>query len=144
MSTIQDPRKMWLASGSMLIVWWSLPVSGAEIAPLPSGSGYCTPASLLHTCLSASGGGRGLYTAGLLSFGVHSILRSVSGPGCGNFHGKVFSLSLPLFFPSLAIPQFVFLPQFSSLRLSSRHSGLVFTLSTDVQPMPPCSDPAHW
>ena len=37
---------MWLASGSMLIVWWSLPVSGAEIAPLPSGSGCCTPASL--------------------------------------------------------------------------------------------------
>ena len=32
--------------------------------PLPSGSSCCTPASLLHTCLSASGWGRGLYTAG--------------------------------------------------------------------------------
>ena len=33
MSTIQDPRKMWLATGSLLTVWWRIPVSGAKIAP---------------------------------------------------------------------------------------------------------------
>ena len=30
MSTVQDPRKMWLANGSLLTVWWRMPVSGAE------------------------------------------------------------------------------------------------------------------
>ena len=33
MSTVQDPRKTWLATGSLLTVWWRISVSGAEIAP---------------------------------------------------------------------------------------------------------------
>ena len=33
MSTVQDPRKMWLAAGSLLTVWWRMPVSVAEISP---------------------------------------------------------------------------------------------------------------
>ena len=41
------------------------------------------------------------------------------------------SLSLFLVFSSLAIPQFELLSLLSSLRLSSGHSGLVLTLSTD-------------
>ena len=32
MWTVQDPRKTWLATGSLLTVWWRMPVSGAEIA----------------------------------------------------------------------------------------------------------------
>ena len=31
MSTIQDPRKTWLATGSLLTVWCRMPVSGTEI-----------------------------------------------------------------------------------------------------------------
>ena len=32
MSAVSDPRKMWLAAGSLLTVWWRMPVPGAEIA----------------------------------------------------------------------------------------------------------------
>ena len=52
------------------------------------------------------------------------------------------SLSLSFFF--LAIPQFGLLSHFSSLRLSSGHSGLVLTLRTDdaahVSPSNPLVD----
>ena len=57
------------------------------------------------------------------------------------FMGK-FSLSLSLFFLTLAIPQFGLLSHISSLRLSSGHSGLVLTLS--IQPGPPCPAPPRW
>ena len=46
MSIVQDPRKTWLVIGSLLTVWWKLPVSGTEIAP-------CLPAvvvALLPLC----------------------------------------------------------------------------------------------
>ena len=46
-------------------------------SPLPSGSGCHTTASL-----PLVGVGRGLYAASYLSFGICSILSSVSGPGC--------------------------------------------------------------
>ena len=52
-----------------------------------------------------------------------------------DFRRKFFSLS----FISLVIPQFGLLSQFSSLRLSSGHSGPVLTLR--MQPVPPCSAP---
>ena len=55
------------------------------------------------------------------------------------FWGSSLPLSL---FVSLAIPQFGLVYHVSSLRLSSGHSGLVLTLS--MQPVPPCSPPAHW
>ena len=51
-----------------------------------------------------------------------------------------FSLSLSLFL-SLANPQFGLLSHVSPLRLSSRHSGPVLTLS--MQPTPPCSAPTY-
>ena len=35
MSTIQDPRKMWLTTGGLLTVWWRMPVSEAEIGAAP-------------------------------------------------------------------------------------------------------------
>ena len=31
MSTVQDPRKTWLAAGNLLTVWWRMPVSGARV-----------------------------------------------------------------------------------------------------------------
>ena len=52
MSTVQDPRKIWLATGSLLTGWWRMLSLGWD-CPLSSGSGC------LHTCLSASGVGRG-------------------------------------------------------------------------------------
>ena len=50
MSTVQDPRKTWLATGSLLTVWWRMPLV-FQLWLLPS-------------CLSASGRGRGQSTAG--------------------------------------------------------------------------------
>ena len=85
--------------------------------PLPSGSGCHPPASLP---LAA---GRDLSAAGQLSFGIRSILCSVSWPGCElePFVGK-FS-------------------QVSSLRLSSGCSGWVLTLSTNYAARTSLSSP---
>ena len=50
MSTVQDPKKTSLLTGSLLTVWWRMLVSGAEIAAAP----YFW-LQLSHVCLSASG-----------------------------------------------------------------------------------------
>ena len=50
MSTIQDPRKTWLAIGSLLAVWWRMPSLGPSL-PLAFRL-WLSPA-----CLSVSGGG---------------------------------------------------------------------------------------
>ena len=132
MSTIQDPR--WLATGTCSQFGGRCHLWGREWgSPLPSGSG-CPH---LPLCLWQGGGGwgGGLYAAGPLSFGVRSILCSVSVPGCAlEPFAEKFSLALSLsffFFVSLVIPQFGLLSQFSSLRLSSGHSGPVLSLRTD-------------
>ena len=95
-------------------------ISGAEIAPcLPAVAVACLPLCLRQ--------GKGPVPAGWLSFGIGSILCSVSGPSCAlEFFAGKFSL---FFFLSLAIPQFGLLSHISSLRLSSGHLGLVLTLS---------------
>ena len=49
MSTAQDPRKTWLATGSLLAVWWRMPSLGLRL-PLSFWL-WLSPA-----CLSASGG----------------------------------------------------------------------------------------
>ena len=74
-STLQDPR-MWLAAWSLLTVWCKVQSLGPRLQqPLDFWLW------LLHACLSASRE-RGTYmAAGLLSFGIHSILCFVSGPG---------------------------------------------------------------
>ena len=57
---------------------------------------------------------------------------------------SLFLFFLFFFFPlSLAIPQFGLLSHVSSLRLSSEHSGLVLTLSTDYAAHTSLSSP-HW
>ena len=74
MSTIQDPRKTWLATGSLLTVWWKILVSGAE-----NGAAPCLPTlavTRLPLCLWQRGGAR--TEASQLSFGICSILCCVS------------------------------------------------------------------
>ena len=45
MSTVQIPRPTWLATESLLTIWWRMPLWGQD-CPLPSISGCCPPASL--------------------------------------------------------------------------------------------------
>ena len=75
MSTAQDPRKTWVATESLLTVWWRMLSLGLRL-PLDFWL-WLSP-----TCLSASSRGMGWSAAGQLSFSIHSILCSVSGPGC--------------------------------------------------------------
>ena len=58
MSIIQDPRKTWLATGSLLTVWSRMPVSGAETGAAPS-----VPALTVTYLPLCSGRGRGLNAA---------------------------------------------------------------------------------
>ena len=121
MSTVQDPRKTWLATGSLLTVWWRMPVSGVEIAAAPCL--LVLSVACLPLCLWLGGGA----CTQLSSFGIGSILCSVRRPGCAlEPFAEKFSLSLFFLFGD---PQFGLLSHISSLRLSSGHSGLVLTLS---------------
>ena len=81
---------------------------------------------------SAPGEGGSYTAAGFLSFGIHSILCSVSAPGVTVKWLSWESFFLSFFFLiSLAIPRFGLLSHISSLRLFSWHSGPVVTLKTD-------------
>ena len=53
--TVQGPRKTWLATGSLLTVWWRMLVSRAEIAP-------CLQALAVARMPLPPAGVRGLYT----------------------------------------------------------------------------------
>ena len=104
-----------------------------RVCPSPSGSDCCPPASLP---LVQDGP-----VCCWLAFLWYSLIplfceRARLCIRLEPFIGKFFYFPL-----SLAIPQFGLLSQVSSLRLSSGHSGPVFTLS--MQPTPPCSAPAH-
>ena len=119
MSTAQDPRKTWLAAGSLLTVWWKMPSLWLR---LQQALAFCLkPASLPL-------GGQGPVCRGLALlwyspnplFCEWARLRIRLEP----FEGKFSS-----FFPSLTIPQFGLLSHVSSLRLPSGHSGLVLNLS---------------
>ena len=125
MSVVHDPRRMWLATGSLLTVWWRMTVSGTKI-----GAGPCLLAlavTLLPLCLWW---GIGACMQPIALFGIRSILCSVSRP---DFALEPFTEEFFFFFSflSLAMPLFGLLSQVSSLRLSSGHSGLVLILSTD-------------
>ena len=54
MSTVQDPRKAWLATGarSLLTVWWRMPVSGTKMDP-------CLPALAVACLLLPPAAGEG-------------------------------------------------------------------------------------
>ena len=122
MSTVQDPRKTWLATRSLLSLIEDA-ISGAEIALFRLW--------LLSTCLSVSrGDGPFFCWLALLwcSLSPCSVSR-LAVPKVRAFCGKVLSLSLFFFSLSLAIPQFELLSHIKPLRLPSGHSGLVFTIS---------------
>ena len=127
MSTIQDPRKTWLATGSLLTVWWRMPSLGPR---LPLGFQLW----LSPTCLSASSCGRGPVCSWLvlLWYSLNPLFCEWAGL---RLRLELFARKFSLFFLSLAVPQFGLLSQVSSLRLSSGHSGLVLTLS--LQPAHP-------
>ena len=75
MSTSQDPRKSWSATGNLLTVWWRMPSLGPRL-PLAFQL-WLSPA-----CLSSSGGVMGQSVARCLPFGVCSVVCFLSGPGC--------------------------------------------------------------
>ena len=124
MSTIQDPRKTWLATESLLTVWWKMLISGSLELRLEQPLAFKLWLSL--ACFSASGSGEGPARSRLALLWCLLNPLLVLGPGCElePFVGK-FSLS----FFSLVIPQFGLLSHVSSFRLSSGRSGLVLTLS---------------
>ena len=120
MSAVQVPRNIWLATGSLLAVWWRMLSLGPRL-PLSS-SGCYPPASL-----PLVGDGPVHSRLALLWYSLSPLFCEWAWQ-CLRlelFMGK-FCLSLSL---SLAIPQFGLLSHVSSLRLSSGHSGLVLTLS---------------
>ena len=111
-------------------------ISAAEMAPRL----LATAVTCLSLCLWRA---RGRPAASQFSFGIRSVLCSLSGQGQAvplvtAFCWKVRSLSLCF---SLAIPQLGLLSHDSSHRLSSGHSGLVLTLS--MEPTPPYPAPAR-
>ena len=119
MSTVQDPRKTWLATGSLLTVWCRMPVSGTEI-----GGVRCLPTLAFARLPLGLWWGRGGAWTQLASFPLVFTQSFVLWAGKGKF-------SLSLFFSSLGIPQIGLLSHVSSLRLSSGHSGPILTLRTD-------------
>ena len=131
MSTVQDPRKTWLATGSLLTVWWRMPPLGPRL-PLAFGSSC-------HSLEWGEGAGPQPASSPLVFAQSFVLWVGQAAPYVRALHRKILSFSLSL---SLAIPQFGLLSHVSSLRLSSGHSGLVVTLS--VQPAPSCPAPASW
>ena len=123
MSTIQDPRKTRLTTGSLLTVWWKIWSLWRLQQPLPS-AGCCSPASLPP--------GREGPIGSRLALLWYSLNRAFCVWGY-NFPRKIFFclFCFVFCFVSLVIPRFGLLSHLSSLRLFSGHSCLVLTLRTD-------------
>ena len=128
-----------VSNGEPAHILWKMPVSGAEIAPpqpcilalavtrlpLVGDAPVCSQPVLLWYSLSPLS-----YEHVQLCLRL-SFLRESS-----------LSIFFVFVFLSLSIPQSGLLSHVSSLRLSSGHSGPIFTLS--LQPTPPCSAPTCW
>ena len=124
MSTVQYPRKTWLATGDLLAVWKRMRSLGLRL-PLSFWLWLSTP------CLYASGGGWAslqpassplVFTQSFVLCEARQCLRL-------ELLVRKFFLFLSFFSLSLAIPQFGLLSHINTLRLSSGHSGPVLTLS---------------
>ena len=90
-STLQDPRKTWLATGSLRAVWWRVPSLGPRL-PLAFRL-WLPPASLPLK-------GDGPVNSCWLSSGIRSVFCSASRPGCAlELFVGTFSLSLSLSLP---------------------------------------------
>ena len=122
MSTVQDPRKIWLATENLCAVWEEMPSLGPSL-PLSFRLGLALPASL-----PPAGDWPVRSQLAVLWYSLSPLFCEWDQQylRLELFAGK-FSLSF--FFPSsLAIPRFGLLSHFSSLRLPSGHS--VLTLSS--------------
>ena len=93
-STVQDPRKTWLVTGSLLTVWWRMLSLGPRL-PLAFWLW------LLPACLS--GGGRGWSTAwlALLWCSLNPLLYEWARLCLRAFLGKVLFFSLSLWLPTV-------------------------------------------
>ena len=90
MSTIQDPRKTWLETRSLLTVWWRMPVSGVRFQQLLA-------FWLWHACLCVSGYGEGPVHSqlSLLLYLLNPLFCEQARLLVRAFHGKfLFFLSL--------------------------------------------------
>ena len=117
MSTIQNPRKSWLATGSLFTLVGDA-VSGA-VCPFPAlAATHLPPCLSVHSWVALLWY---LFSPFFCEWAWQCLrLRLFTG---------YFTLSLSFFPLSLAIPQFRLLSHVSSLRLPSGHSGQVLTLS---------------
>ena len=121
MSTVQDPRKTWLATGSLLAVWWRMQ---SLVPRLPLAFWlWLSPAYL-----SASGGGEGQVRSqlALLWYPLSPLFCERVRLCLRAFHGKFLSLSLSLSLSpfSLWLSQFRLLSHIV-LRLSSKLPQIV-------------------
>ena len=128
MSTLQDPRKTWLATGNLLTVSWRMPSLGRRLSLFPALAVNCLP-----LCIQW-GEGPACSQLALPWFSLGPLFCEQARLCLIAFLRKVLSLHPP------AIPEFGLLSHISSLRLSSGHSALVLTLG--MQPMSPSSAPA--
>ena len=128
---------MWLATGSLLTVWWRIPVSGGEIAPCL----LALAVAHLPLCLWRWGGEGPVHSQlAVLWYLLNPLFCEWFRLHITAFCEIFLSLSLFLFFfSSLAIPQIGLLSHISFLRLSSGHSSPVLTLR--MQHVPPCPAP---
>ena len=143
MSTIQDPRKTWLATGSLLTVGGECHLWGRDCR-LPSSSAVAhLPLCLQH------GEGPVCSQPALLWYSFSPLFcECTRGHREVTFMGKFLSF---FFFISLVIPRFGLLSHISSLRLFSWHSGPVVTLRTNdaactslPSPCLPVADESIW
>ena len=97
---------MWLATGSLLTVWWRMPVSGAKIAPcLPDLAVTC-----LALCLWQGKGGPVCSWLALLWYLLNPLFCEQARLCVRAFHGKV------LFFLLSGYPTVWLLSYVGSLR----------------------------
>ena len=138
MSTVQDPRRTWLATGILLTVWWSMPSLGLRLQQLLAYWLW-----LLHACLSASveGGGGGAckqLASSPLVF-AQSFVLVAGQPLC---YSLSWENSLSLFFFPLWRSHS--LGYYLKLAPSDSPQGIqawsFLTLSTDY----PCPAPTLW
>ena len=135
MSTVQDPRKTWLATGGLLTVWWKMLSLGPRLQqPSSSGSGFHKPPSL-----PPAGEGPICSQLALFWYSLNPLFCEHARVCVRAFVAKFF------FFFSLAIPWFGLLAHVSSLGSSSGNSGPVLTLrSDDATPASLVGDLSLW
>ena len=126
-----------VSNWNLLTVWWKMPSLGPRLRqPLA----FCLWVTPLASLPLAEEGPLCSWPA------LHWCSLNPLFCECARLRVRAFAekFSLSLFFVSLVIPQFGLLSQFSSLRLSSGHSGQVLTIRTDDAACASLPSPAPW